>query len=95
MKIRDAEINFEVLRLGGELQEARHEISRLRDKLMLSDTIQLTSPKAPNSPNQKKETEVDELKSEQKQLKGRTDFKIKLTTKPSNLNVPKLDLKTV
>jgi len=95
MKIRDAEINFEVLRLGGELQEARHEISRLRDKLMLSETTQLTSPKAPNSPDQKKETEVEEFKSEQKQLKGRTDFKIKLTAKHSNLNVPKLDLKTV
>lgn len=34
LKIRDAEINNEVLRLGGELQAAKLEVKRLREKLV-------------------------------------------------------------
>lgn len=60
LKIRDAEINFEVLRLGGELQEAKIEIKRLRDKLLLSETTQLTSPKTP--PKQEPRQEAEEQK---------------------------------
>ena len=34
LKVRDAEINNEVLHLGGELQAAKLEIKRLRAKLV-------------------------------------------------------------
>lgn len=38
-QIRDADINCEVLRLSGELQVAKLEIKRLREKLLQSETV--------------------------------------------------------